>query len=90
MIAQQFKFSSLQINKENESSGSIQIQIILQISLSSFFQYWRRSHDDSMLEHIETKLCLDSQEVQTKGLVLNPCNSRSMTQQWKFQLSKRT
>ncbi|CAG2187444.1 polypeptide N-acetylgalactosaminyltransferase-like [Mytilus edulis] len=53
-------------------------------------QFWKRSHDDTMLEHIETKLCLDSQEVQTKGLVLNPCNSRSMTQQWKFQLSKRT
>lgn len=53
-------------------------------------QYWDRIHDSTMLQHQQTKLCLDSQEAQTKGLIVNQCDTMSRTQKWKFSLSKRT
>lgn len=56
----------------------------------SALQLWKRINGDTMLQHVQSKLCLDSVLANTVGLVVNPCNTRSMTQKWKFSLSKRT
>ena len=52
-------------------------------------QLWKRTHDDTMLQHQQSRLCLDSQQAQVKGLVVIRCDTNTRTQKWKFSLSKR-
>lgn len=52
-------------------------------------QLWKRTHDDTMLQHQQSRLCLDSQQAQVKGLIVNRCDTMTRTQNWKFSLRKR-
>ena len=52
------------------------------------FQQWDRVDGDSMLKSHAFDLCLDSSEVQERGLIANTCNKQSPTQRWAFSLNK--
>lgn len=49
---------------------------------------WERKSGDTMLKSHNYELCIDSQEVQGKGLIVNACQEGSPTQKWSFAISK--
>ncbi|XP_041352689.1 polypeptide N-acetylgalactosaminyltransferase 2-like [Gigantopelta aegis] len=51
-------------------------------------QQWDRVDGDTMLKSRTFDLCIDSVEVQERGLIANPCNTETPSQRWAFSLNK--
>ncbi|XP_014673817.1 PREDICTED: polypeptide N-acetylgalactosaminyltransferase 2-like [Priapulus caudatus] len=53
-------------------------------------QKWLRVENDRMLRHAiqGVELCIDSQHHAAKGLTIEKCNKKELTQMWKFSLNK--
>lgn len=61
---------------------------LFQCQEGNTLQMWQRTSRDTMLKSHNYDLCLDSQEVQMKGLIVNACQEGSPTQKWSFAVSK--
>lgn len=47
-------------------------------------QKWRRVANGGLIKHELWSLCLDSRDANSRGLIVDKCNSRSPSQQWEF------
>nr|XP_022329155.1 polypeptide N-acetylgalactosaminyltransferase 2-like isoform X2 [Crassostrea virginica] len=61
---------------------------LFQCQEGNTLQMWERKSGDTMLKSHNYELCIDSQEVQGKGLIVNACQEGSPTQKWSFAISK--
>ncbi|XP_052767612.1 polypeptide N-acetylgalactosaminyltransferase 2-like isoform X1 [Mya arenaria] len=69
----------------NEDPGAV-IKLY-QCTPDNALQLWDRVEDSSMLRSKYYSVCIDSGDVQRKGLVANSCDHLSPSQKWRFSVS---
>ncbi|XP_033639807.1 polypeptide N-acetylgalactosaminyltransferase 2-like [Asterias rubens] len=50
------------------------------------YQKWDQAEGGRVFKLHDTNLCIDSKETKTKGLTIQTCERRILTQQWKFSM----
>ncbi|XP_052272602.1 polypeptide N-acetylgalactosaminyltransferase 2-like isoform X1 [Dreissena polymorpha] len=60
---------------------------LFQCTPDNTLQLWEKMESGTMLRSKYHSMCVDSAEVQGKGLVANPCDHQSPSQKWTFSMS---